>query len=163
MNKVARASCPFLFAVFCVIAISTRASTDLSQRRSIHDYRTGKEMSHAVANGTVYEFRSRVPGTTYWRTPAPLEGLWLESNDHQRLIWMSSMGGMVMDDTDPGCPPGSGGGGNCPPSGSTCGGVPYNPAVDCCVTDPFHPDGEVVPNGQAIGDCQACINGEVVG
>ena len=104
--------------------------------RTINDYLTGQPLQTAVADGTVYEFRATVPQVNFWKTPAPLDGLWIESANKKTLIWMSSTSGTMATDTVP-----------CPPATGSSGVVGGNSA-DCLNSSPAPPDGCVCQPGQ---------------
>ena len=157
--------------------------------RTINDYLTGQPLTAAIADGTVYEFRATVPKVNFWKTPAPLDGLWLESTNKKTLIWMSSTSGTMATDTVP-CPPAAGSNGGvgnnadcqnnspsqtngcvCPPGQACCPGTAncYDPATqECCGGTP-HDNGTGCcvenmwyANGSTAGTCQVCSNGTVV-
>jgi len=156
--------------------------------RTIHDYRTGQPLQQAVADGTVYEFRATVPHVNFWKTPAPLDGLWIESTDKKTLLWLSSTSGTDATVAGPCVPPTGVGGGsttNCPPAnlicnGTTpysfpdvcCGGTTITPPSGCCnntplVTGQVCCGGAPVPassccNGTLMGVCQQCVGGVIV-
>jgi len=145
--------------------------------RTIHDYRTGLPLQQAVADGTVYEFRATVPHVNFWKTPAPLDGLWIECANRQTLLWLSSTSGTVATDTEP-CPTTTGGGGgsgtNCPPanlicnSGTyffpdvCCGGTTITPPTGCCNNTPLVA-GQVCCGGTTPTAAANCCNGTVLG
>ena len=92
---------------------------DLSALRTIRNYQTGQPVADAPADGTVYEFEAKVP-VNFWKVPAVLDGLWLESADKNTLLWVSTMSGGSGSGTDP-CPGGTGGGGGNCPTNNLCG------------------------------------------
>ena len=108
----------FLFALMLPVAAAPL--------RTINDYLTGQPVQAAVADGTVYEFRATVPKVNFWKTPAPLDGLWIESPDKKTLIWMSSTSGIAATDTVP-CPPATGTAGTGGGIGTPCASGPPPP------------------------------------
>jgi len=140
--------------------------------RTIHDYRTGQPLQQAVADGTVYEFRATVPHVNFWKTPAPLDGLWIESTDKKTLLWLSSTSGTDATVAGPCVLPTGGGGGsttNCPPANQTCNGFSYIYPEACCNGSQIYVSGSdcctpsgVYWNGDPVDTCHVCLNGSVV-
>ena len=154
MKLILRSLAFGLTSILCTLTFPLAvAEPSPATLRTINDYLTGQPLTAAVADGTVYEFRATVPKVNFWKTPAPLDGLWIESKDKKTLIWMSSTSGTMATDTVP-CPPatgGGGGGGNntdcqnnsppqtngcvCAPGQTCCSGTAncYDPATkECC-------------------------------
>ncbi len=144
--------------------------------RTIHDYRTGQPLQQAVADGTVYEFRATVPHVNFWKTPAPLDGLWIESTDKKTLLWLSSTSGTDATVAGPCVLPTGGGGGsttNCPPAnlicnGGTysfpdvcCGGTTITPPTGCCNNTPLVA-GQVCCGGTTPTATANCCKGKVL-
>ena len=143
--------------------------------RTINDYLTGQPVQSAVADGTVYVFRATVPKVNFWKTSAPLDGLWMASADNQTMTWMSSTSGADATTTTP-CPGGASGGGGggstdcqnnsptptnngcvcqsgwqcCPPSSANC----YDPATKVCCGGTTHDIG----TGCCVGDVWVKVN-----
>ena len=144
--------------------------------RTINDYLTGQPLTAAVADGTVYEFRATVPKVNFWKTPAPLDGLWIESTDKKTLLWLSSTSGadattsapcpstpatttsqssgvtmLCLNNQPPPngcvCPPGWD---CCPPGSANC----YNPATQVCCGGVPHDIGA----GCCVGDVWKTIS-----
>jgi len=111
----------FLCALTLPVAAAGPAPATL---RTINDYLTSQPVQSAVADGTVYEFRATVPKVNFWKTPAPLDGLWIESANKKTLLWLSSTSGTDASAAEP-CPPSTGNGGG-DGSGTGC-----TPSTDC--------------------------------
>ena len=104
--------------------------------RTINDYLTGQPLTAAVADGTVYEFRATVPKVNFWKTPAPLDGLWIESTDKKTLLWLSSTSGADATTSAP-----------CPSTPATTTSQSSGVTMLCLNNQP-PPNGCVCPPGQ---------------
>jgi len=98
---------------------------------NIVDYRTGEPVAAAFANGTVYQFRATVPTVAFWKVPAILDGVWIESADKRSLLWLSSTsgtdgGGVACNSPPPASNPSSPAGAGTPKKPSPC-----PPSNDC--------------------------------